>query len=356
MQVKKNRVYWLIILIILPIVGCQKQLNLANDLETHFYFKNGKSHMPVWIHGNGNSKVFIVNLHGGPGLGKGLELRAGIYAERLEQKYAMVYWDQRGQGSAHGHLDKSDVTIDRMVDDIHVLINVLKAKYGDDISVFLNGHSWGGTLVTAYMLKADYQYQVKGWINTSGMPDAKFEEMESVKGMMLMGKAEMEANENVTEWMNIVEALSVIDTSLTTVSKSEKMALHKQEKAASKLLKSRINPRQLRAKEGLKGLTGPDPGALLMVSNTGQLMIHHFWQEIEKIAMIDSLDDIKIPALIQGGKYDFGPAPSVMKMVYDRIGSNAKYFHIYEHSEHFAFETEPDLYVKQVVDFISLHQ
>jgi len=58
--------------------------------------------MPAYLYGNFDSKTFIVLLHGGPG-GNGLEYRSGKYAEMLEEQFAMVYWDQRGQGNSRGN-------------------------------------------------------------------------------------------------------------------------------------------------------------------------------------------------------------------------------------------------------------
>ncbi len=357
MQTKKTAA--IVRLLIIVVIGfnfsCQKSLKLETDLEEQFYFQNGKSNMPVWIYGNGKSKIFILTLHGGPGLGRGLELRVGSYAEKLEEKYAMVYWDQRAQGSSQGNLNKSDVTIDNMVEDVHTLIGILKARYGEDISVFLMGHSWGGTLSTAYLIKEDYQTEVKGWINIAGTPNSKFEQTESVTGIIAIGKEQIAKGSDVSEWQDILNELLKIDTTQTELSRDDNTILHKQEKRATKLLKSNINESQLKIK-GFKSLRTPDPGTLLLINSLGQLLTRGFYKEIQKIDMIDDLSKITIPALIQGGKYDFGPPASVMKKVYDEIGSASKYLNIYEDSEHAAFETEPDLFNTNLINFIELHK
>ncbi len=336
-------------------ISCKKEPTLDSDLEEQFYFKNDKSRMPVWIHGNSKSKVFIINCHGGPGLGRGLELRAGVYAEKLEEKYAMVYWDQRAQGSSQGHLNKSDVSIDHMVEDIHTLIGVLKGKYGQDISVFLMGHSWGGTLSTAYLIKSDYQHELKGWINTSGTPDSELEKTESAKTILLVGSENIAAGNDVSDWQNIVKEVSKIDTTKTSLNDADMKILFKQEKAADKLFKKEINASQLKIK-GIGSLGNPDPGALLLLSSTGQLLVRHFWKEIAEISMTNDLEKIVIPSLIQGGRYDLGPTKSVMESVYNKIGADSKYLRIYDHSGHASFETEPDLFVNNVIDFIELHK
>ena len=85
--------------------------------------------MPLYIRGNGTSKVFIIVLHGGPG-GHGLQYSLGEYADDLEADYAMVYWDQRGQGMSHGSYDKSDITLDVIVEDLRKVILLLKGMVG----------------------------------------------------------------------------------------------------------------------------------------------------------------------------------------------------------------------------------
>ncbi|MCF6241853.1 MAG: alpha/beta hydrolase, partial [Bacteroidales bacterium] len=120
--------YLYITLFALIFFSCSKQEDLYKLNET-IYVRNDGADMPVYIRGNITSKIIILIVHGGPG-GNGLEYRDGFWTVDLEKKYAMAYWDQRGQGMSQGHYNQSDVTISKMVEDMDAVIKVLKAKYG----------------------------------------------------------------------------------------------------------------------------------------------------------------------------------------------------------------------------------
>ena len=98
-------------------------------MEETIYVRNQGADMPVFIRGNGASEVFIIFLHGGPG-GNSLKYSTGSYSKTLEDKYAMVYWDQRGQGNSHGHPENSEMSINLMVEDTYALVKSLKLRYG----------------------------------------------------------------------------------------------------------------------------------------------------------------------------------------------------------------------------------
>ena len=45
-------------------------------------------------------------------------------------------------------------SIDAMIEDTYKLVKTLKARYGEDISLFMMGHSWGGMVITGVAEKA----------------------------------------------------------------------------------------------------------------------------------------------------------------------------------------------------------
>ena len=127
------------------------------------YLRHKGADMPAHVYGNIPSKTFMILLHGGPG-GNGLEYRGGRYVEDLEKEIAVVYWDQRGQGNSRGNGHQETLNMDLLLDDLDQLVVMLKHQYGDDINLFLYGHSWGGTYGTKYMMSEARQVQFNGWI------------------------------------------------------------------------------------------------------------------------------------------------------------------------------------------------
>ncbi|MCB0738210.1 MAG: alpha/beta fold hydrolase, partial [Bacteroidetes bacterium] len=149
-------------------VSCLTDELSENARET-IYTRNNGADIPAHIYGNTASKTFLVIVHGGPA-GSGIEYR-GYYSQQLEKDYAVVYTDQRGQGMSHGKYDVENVTINQLAEDLYALSLGLKQRYGQDISLFMMGHSWGGTLGTAYMLIDSFRTEYNGWLECDGAHD-----------------------------------------------------------------------------------------------------------------------------------------------------------------------------------------
>jgi proline iminopeptidase len=132
----------------------------------YYFLKNKGAVMPVWVRGDTSSKVMVVMLHGGPGdTGHGYAVAKGF--EMLEKDYSVVYWDQRNSGLSQGNPKPETMTLDQMAEDTDQIISLLDHLYPGK-SIFLIGHSWGGTLGTYYVGTNDHQTRLKGWINLDG--------------------------------------------------------------------------------------------------------------------------------------------------------------------------------------------
>lgn len=141
----------------------------AQQTEGDFMFlRNEGADLPVWVRGNVESKTFLIWLSGGPG--DPYEVMRGAGTELLEEDYAMVYWDQRGCGSAQGNPSPESFTMDQFVEDTDQVIELVRQRYEAE-NVFLIGHSWGGTLATAYLLAPDRRKKVAGWVDLAGNHD-----------------------------------------------------------------------------------------------------------------------------------------------------------------------------------------
>ncbi|MGA9521883.1 MAG: alpha/beta fold hydrolase [Myxococcaceae bacterium] len=66
----------------------------------------------------------------------------------LEQRYAVVYWDQRGSGTSQGDVDPSTLSMEQFIEDTDRVLETLAMRYSPR-SIFLVGHSWGGSLGSA---------------------------------------------------------------------------------------------------------------------------------------------------------------------------------------------------------------
>lgn len=91
------------------------------------------------------TKPVLLFLHGGPGVCN----RHNIMTAHLDllDTFTIATWDQRGSGGSAFGVRDSDLTIERLTDDAHELVEWLCSHFGKD-KVFVIGGSWGSELGT----------------------------------------------------------------------------------------------------------------------------------------------------------------------------------------------------------------
>jgi pimeloyl-ACP methyl ester carboxylesterase len=340
--------YSIIILsaIVLILSSCTKENSSTYE---RFYFRNNGADLAVEVNGNIASNTFILLLHGGPG-GSGFEYNTGEYTETLEDKYAMVYLDQRGQGASQGSYDEAVVTLKQFGDDAYQLTKFLKKKYGDGISVFLMGHSWGGTTGTSALLNTDIQSEIKGWLEVDGAHDIPLLNVEAIKMYIEIGKQEIAAGNNTEKWQEIVDFAESVDTNNITSDEGGKINSFGFE--AEGLIADIQSGGSTGASHGL--LTNP----ILSLSSklSGSLTSNAIHTETEAAAMTSQLDKVTIPCIFLWGKYDFVVSPALAHSAFNNVSSTSKSVVIFEKSGHSPMDTEASLFSQEVIDFVEAHK
>jgi pimeloyl-ACP methyl ester carboxylesterase len=318
-------------------------------MEETIYIRNQGADMPAFIRGNGASEVFIIFLHGGPG-GNSLKYRTGSYSKTLEEKYAMVYWDQRGQGNSHGHLENSEMSIDLMVEDTYALVKTLKQHYGQGISVFLLGHSWGGTLGTSFLLKDNYQSELKGWIEVGGAHDLPLVNSELIIMFNDVGALEIAAGRNVDTWNEMINYANSID--LQSITLEQTLKLNSYARNAEGLIAT-LNPKGNAEFDG-ELVFGPNSIAAA-IANAHQLPTSLF-DELLETSLTSELHNIHIPTLLQWGRYDFKVPPAIGETALAELGTSDKQMIYYEKSGHSPMRHEPEQFAHDIINFVELYK
>jgi pimeloyl-ACP methyl ester carboxylesterase len=340
---------FLLLQIVLFSAACKK--DAGTMLSDIIYVRHAGADMPAYIYGNVNKKVFIVVLHGGPG-DNGLDYRHGRAAAELEKEYVMVYWDQRGQGLSEGKFSKQDVTINLLADDLFALLKVLKYKYGNDVKIFLLGHSWGGELGTAFLLNAHYQKEVKGWIEVDGAHDIPKVNIETAKMILKTANEQIALGNSKKEWQKMVSEVEQTDTCNITVKQGRE--LNKKARIAEKLM---LNDGFINKPESVSlsdaavwyrqdFLTGSLSAVNFYLLNSA------FFNQIETTSYTNQLHKITLPTLLLWGKYDFIVPPALGYSAFNHIQSSEKKIVIFAESGHSPMLNQPGEFVESVTEFI----
>ncbi len=329
------------------LIGCSRE---NNENYERFYFRTDGADLAVEINGNITSGIFIVLIHGGPG-GGSYNYNTGRYAQLLEEKYAMVYFDQRGQGASQGAYAKKRLTLQQYADDIHNLVLLLKQRYGTGISVFLMGHSWGGTTGTYALLNTNVQAEIKGWIEAAGAHDIPLLNKEAIKMFLTIGGAEVAAGKNVDKWKEMLDFAAKVDTN--NISNDEGTRINMFGFEAEELMD------EIKTDEDEVMLSHPLPNIPVfslatVLSNLQTANV--IFDETETTALTNDLDEIKTPTLLLWGKYDFVVPPALGFSAYERINTPEKRLVIFDFSGHSMMANEPNLFVEEVKNFVEQYK
>lgn len=345
-----------IILFALVFAVCSCYEPQGNDLDQindHFYVKSDGANLPIQIQGNLKSKVLVFVLHGGPGGDATIYNEATkTFSDQMEQNYAMVYYDQRGSGVSSGkYIKREELSINQHVIDLNRVITATKFKFGKDHKVFLMGHSWGGTLGTAYLLAPGLQENINGWIEVDGAHnfDGTPEIIEMFKRFapeMINGGFSTDYWQEVYDFVNELDTLSDADLSqLNSFGHGAEQNL-----ANDGFITGEDNfDELLRYSYGSKH-NSITANVNLFFTASGFGM----FDEVSNTDYTDQLKNISIPCLFLWGKYDFVVPPALGIEAYQNVSTplKQKRMIIFETSAHSPMINQPQAFTDQVIQWI----
>lgn len=349
----RHNISFILFLTILLQLSCAK--DDIGDLSDTLYVRHKGADMPAHIYGNGSEKIFLIILHGGPG-GDGLSYRAGTIKSEIEKEFAVVYYDQRGSGMSQGRYSEDGISVDIMTDDVLALVKVIQHKYGEDSRFFLMGHSWGGTLGTAVLLKN--QDVFRGWIEVGGAHDAKGVFFEYPINFNRVADEQIEVNNNVSYWESVKSKINGLDTD--NYSDDDFYTMNREAYKAEEKLQDDRRINKVNSKiQGQSVITTFFRNNILTVAWNGavtQSILVRDQGVFENLSFAEKLGEITIPSLLLWGKYDMVIPPKFGQDAYDGLGSASKKLVIFEKSGHSVMIHEPDLFAQEVIDFMKKYK
>ena len=353
-----NYIKGLCILSVLIIISCSK--DEQGLIQDRFYFRNEGADMPVYVEGNLDSETFIIFLHGGPG-GDSHTYNTGIpyFSDLLEEEFVMVYYDQRGSGTSMGKYSSNKLTIEQYMKDLDLLILLIEELYGSDISLFLMGHSWGGTLGTGYLINMNNANKIKGWIEIDGGHNFMAEKQVALR-LIEVGNEQISNDNSVDFWEEVIDYCEKLDTN--NISDKEISEINKYSYSAEEKL---VNDEVI--KYNFETLTlGKYFGGLvdhyffspynpltswtnLRITSSGLGLFY----EATSTDYTNELNKINIPTLFLWGRYDMVIPVSLGEEAYDLIGTDEKQIFVFEESGHSPMLTSPYVTARQIIIFVS---
>jgi pimeloyl-ACP methyl ester carboxylesterase len=310
------------------------------------FLRNDGADLPISVRGNVGSGTLLVWLAGGPG--DPVAIVRGAATDRIEEHYGMVYWDQRGSGSAQGNAPPESFTMDQFVDDTDKVVDLVRALYSPE-RVFLIGHSWGGTLATAYLLEPERQRKIAGFIDVAGNHDVPL--VYPMKLAWLSDYAQASIEQGIDAEHNR-EVLAFCESS-PPLSRAN---LAKWDEYTDHTNASFHDPKQgFDVGFDLLFRSGESAPAYLFV-NAGYVEKNLYKSDAVLYEMSYSarMKTITIPTAALWGRYDgIVPLPAA-EAALGSLGTapERRRLVVFEHSAHFSFLEEPEAFAAAIVDFV----
>lgn len=327
-----------LILILFLASSCEKE-----SLEQDFvYIRHKGADMPVWVRGQTQADVFIIYLHGGPGGSSFIDIQNDFFMG-IEGQHAMVYYDQRASGNSIGHSKNELLTLDQFVEDLDVIVQYVQTTYQPKKTILL-GHSWGGTLGTAYLLNPEYQSKIDAWIEVDGGHNIGQRAYQYSRNYVLAVADSMIAQQvDVQTWEKIKDYYE--DT--PTWRDPEVIIQHS--KYVTQASGYFFDPANQVGLVGLHQILFSETDFLALLAQNKHVIKH---MDIWHYDFTERLDDIDIPTLVLWGQDD-GILP--VELAYEAqavLELESDQFYIFQESAHSPHYEQTVLFNEKVLAFI----
>ncbi len=342
-----------VFIVFLLLVGysCQKeQITFGTDVSDTFYLDNANASMRVLVEGNTLSRVFIIVVHGGPGESSYF-YNTDYISDHLENKYSLVYWDQRNSGASQGNSNSDNLNLPQMTEDLKKLVQLIKGRYGQNSDVFILGHSFGGLLASSFMTTGNYQSMVKGWIVVDGSHNYPLNDTLTRKALMTAAEQQITLNDHVSEWRSILSYCNS-HTGNFTIGESQQLEAFAEDAETYIEGVKEFDVAQI-VKSNLFKKDWPLTSILFnYLFSSGS----DFIKDLYKTEFSSSLNKINSPTLLLYGQYDFICPKELGMDIYNRINTSDKKMVISPISGHNLMSQDEELFCREVEQFLELHK
>lgn len=349
--------FYILIFGLFTFSSCIKdQTLIGTQVENHFFLENKGAKMNVNVEGNTASKTFLLMLHGGPGGNSAVyNTLAPVFSDPLEERYGVVYWDQRGSGNSSGVYNKEDLTVGQFVEDLDRLIILLRHRYGEDIGIFLMGHSWGGALGSAYLTSDYNDGSLKGWIDVGGVHNFPLLRQATYRQFLDFAPTQIAANQNKENWQEVLSYCQALNENSISNEEELRMNSYAHQSEAWMVEDKLVNMPEYGIGDLLDYtyFSYHNPNTALINSLfTGSVV----WGEARNENFATALESVTIPGLFLWGKHDMVVPLEMGEEAFEHYGSEDKMMFVFENSAHSPMINEPAAFNQTLIAFMEAHR
>ena len=354
------------IFVIIPFLLFHLSLVVSIWPDNYFWVSRKNAVMPVWVKGNVESGIFIIHNHGGPGSSGTLESIIEVNPgsgktghksplNKLEGKYAMVYWDQRHSGFSKGSVDANESVPEDFGEDLAVVIDELKKRHQVK-RLFLIGQSWGHTVAAYYMTSGNdwkkNQSNIDGYIGYKGNHEWNLPYRISRIRVLVYAENEIRENRNVEYWRTAQDFYKNRET-ISNMSETNTHYGYIEEAMGSSISTF------VRVYDSVKASFFSPFNGLKYASNRIKIMkAEKFLNLVASGSIGKNINRISVPTLLIYGKHDLIAPVEVGEYIYNNIGTKKqdKTLLILNNSRHGAEEPDVGQFQKSIMDFIERYK
>lgn len=187
------------IIILLVFFSCKKDKN-TNIINNYYFLKIDDVALPVNIIGNKLAEQAIIYINDGLTTNINNE-KNNIYWSYLEKNYKVVFYDQRGSGTAQGNAKPEDMSIERLAKDLKIVVD-FAFEIGKVNTVFLHGVGMGAAVACYYLLDSNNQNKINGFIAESPAYDLATGLQLSKLKVLALADTNISKSNNIPYWQN----------------------------------------------------------------------------------------------------------------------------------------------------------
>lgn len=300
------------------------------------YVSVGDARLYLAIRGRSDEVPLLIWLHGGPGGAERPLFR--LYNAALEQRFLVVYLDQRGAGrSFDREADPGRLTIARHLADLDAVIGRLLAEFGSR-PVVLVGHSWGSALGLLY---AQAHPDMVGAFVGIGQVTAELPRQESQYRFVT---AEADRRGEVDELAKI----KAIGPPPFTV--AAELSVQRFVERYGGYWRGRPNAFLLLARAGLQGSAMPWelPGMI----RGNDVSLHAMHEELLMLDLRNRVPAVDVPVIFMLGRYDRQVDSALAAEYFEQLSAPVKRLKWFDTAHNIPFEA-PDAFNDSLVELLA---